>query len=64
MKSLGGVSGGGLWKVKIFIDHSTGKPDWVLDLEGVAFWGFPIDGTKAIVRCHALESIRSAISRC
>jgi hypothetical protein len=28
VKSLGGVSGGGLWKVKIFIDPSTGEPDW------------------------------------
>jgi hypothetical protein len=58
-KSLGGVSGGGLWKVHLFQSLSTGKIDSIAILGGVAFWEFPVQNNHRIVRCHGLESIMS-----
>jgi hypothetical protein len=58
-KSLGGVSGGGLWKVHLFDLPSMGVIDSVAILEGVAFWQFPVQNNHRTVRCHGPESIRS-----
>jgi hypothetical protein len=62
MTGFGGVSGGGLWRVRIFINPKTGLPDWAWRLEGTAFFQFPIQGTSAIIRCHGPNSISKAIT--
>jgi hypothetical protein len=60
--SFGGVSGGGLWKVKVYSDPATGKLESVAALEGVAFYAFDIHGGAGMVRCHGLESVCAALS--
>ncbi len=56
--NFGGVSGGGLWKILIFSEPSTGKLDYIRTLEGVAFYHLRIEGDHGVIRCHGLESIR------
>jgi hypothetical protein len=64
LKSFGGVSGGGLWEVNIFVSPKTGRPEWKWRLSGVAFYQFPIEGTSAIIRCHGVETIRKLLADC
>ena len=52
---FGGVSGGGLWKVRIYINPQTGKIDSDATLRGVAF--YQLEG-KPMIRCHGPESIQ------
>jgi hypothetical protein len=62
-KDFGGFSGGGLWRVLIYENPSTGKIDWVHRLKGVIFWQYaPVDGRRTI-RCHGPESIAALIAR-
>jgi hypothetical protein len=60
-KTLGGVSGGGLWKVLLFDSPSDGKIQSVTMLRGVVFWEFPLQNDNRVVRCHGIESIRSFV---
>jgi len=56
-----GVSGGGLWSVRIWVSSSEDKIEWLPSLQGVAFYQLaPIEGRRTI-RCHGIESIRSTL---
>ena len=57
-KSLGGLSGGGLWKVWLF-DSPSGGIEPVPLLRGVAFYEFPLNSGHRVVRSHGIESIRA-----
>jgi hypothetical protein len=61
-KHWGGVSGGGLWRVQVFESPETEKIDWSYFLEGVAFYQLGIDQPRTTIRCHALQSIRTAMN--
>jgi len=56
-KSLGGFSGGGLWKVFLHDAPTIYGFDCVVVLAGVAFWQFPLDGGNRRVRCHGPGTI-------
>ena len=62
VESLGGMSGGGLWKVKIYSDPVTGNIVSEAALDGVAFWERDVKDGSGVVRCHGPESIRSALT--
>ena len=64
MKSFGGVSGGGLWRVWFFVDPKSREPSWAWRLEGVAFYQFPIVDNFAIIRCHGPQSIGQVVFNC
>jgi hypothetical protein len=57
-----GVSGGGLWKVRVYQNRSIGKTDFFGILEGVAFHQSDLVDGRRILRCHGPESIRIAMS--
>ncbi len=57
-KSVGGMSGGGLWKIFLHDAPTSDGFDCVEVLAGVAFWQFALDGTNRKVRCHGTESLR------
>jgi hypothetical protein len=59
-QDYGGVSGGGLWKVLIRCECSTGKIEWDHVLEGVAFHQSPIENGRRTIRCHGPKSIAAA----
>lgn len=60
-KTFEGVSGGGLWRVALY-RSSTGGIDWALALEGVAFFQFPAENERRVVRCHGPKSVLAAIA--
>ena len=60
--SFGGVSGGGLWKVRVYSDSATGKLESIATLEGVAFYAFDVQDGAGMVRCHGLESVSAAMA--
>jgi hypothetical protein len=60
-KTFGGVSGGGLWKVRAYCSCSAGRIDWVRSLEGVAFYELDADNDRRIIRCHGLKSVLAAM---
>jgi hypothetical protein len=62
VESFGGVSGGGLWKVKVYGDPATGEIHSEAILDGVAFWEQDVKGGSGVVRCHGPESIRFALT--
>jgi hypothetical protein len=53
-----GFSGGGAWSIYVFDDPNTGKRDWKFELEGVAFYQFPIKKGHRRIRCHGRRSIQ------
>lgn len=61
-EEFGGVSGGGLWKVRVYA-----SPDDQIDsdaiLYGVAFYQMPLDTdqTGRRIRCHGPKSLRSLV---
>jgi hypothetical protein len=55
---FGGVSGGGLWKLLLYTDPSTGRVNCIRTLEGVAFYQFPFLEGHGVIRCHGPESLR------
>jgi hypothetical protein len=57
-KSVGGMSGGGLWKVFLYDAPTSDGFDCVVVLAGVAFWQFALDGKNRKVRCHGIESLK------
>lgn len=61
-RSIGGVSGGGLWKVCLFEASTIDGFDSAEALAGVAFWEFPLNGNCRTVRCQGTKSIRSLLS--
>jgi hypothetical protein len=62
VNSFGGVSGGGLWRVKVYSDPATGEIHSEAILNGVAFWAYEVKGGAGTVRCHGPESIRVALT--
>jgi hypothetical protein len=58
-KSVGGVSGGGLWRVSMFDSPSGESVQSVAILDGLAFWQFPLEGETRIVRCHGIDTIKA-----
>jgi hypothetical protein len=61
-KSLGGISGGGLWKVYLHDAPTPNGFDCAVILSGVAFWQFPLDGSNRRVRCHGPKTIKKIVS--
>jgi hypothetical protein len=59
--SFGGISGGGLWKVRIYVDETTGKIDSEATLDGVAFWSHGVQNGFGVIRCHGPLSIQAAL---
>jgi hypothetical protein len=57
-KSLGGLSGGGLWKVFLHDAPTSFGFDCDVVLTGVAFWQFPRDGGNRRVRCNGPKTIK------
>lgn len=62
-KSFGGVSGGGLWRVRIFTNPTSGKIDSIAFLEGVAFYELDVVNGRGLVRCHTLASVVAAMPK-
>jgi hypothetical protein len=60
-KDFGGVSGGGLWRVRVFESPKTAKIDWLSFLEGVAFYQLKLADPHIIIRCHGQDTIRTAM---
>ncbi len=56
-KSLGGMSGEGLWKVYLYEAPTEDGFDSVEVLAGTAFWQFALKGKNRIVRCHGIKSL-------
>jgi hypothetical protein len=56
-KSFGGMSGGGLWRVRIYQDSTSGKIDSEATLKGVAFYELQVDNGSAVIRCHGAKTI-------
>lgn len=56
-KSFGGVSGGGLWRILVYISPETRKIDWLQRLKGVAFYEFPRKNGARVLRCHGPSSL-------
>lgn len=61
-KSFGGVSGGGVWRVFIYSNPSTGEIDSDAVLQGIAFYEFNVQKGQGTIRCHGLRSILPVIS--
>jgi hypothetical protein len=61
-KTWRGVSGGGLWVVHVYCQCETGKIEWTLGLQGVAFWEDCTGEDRVVIRCHGPKSIRLATS--
>lgn len=59
LKSFGGVSGGGLWKVLAYWEPSVGRIESVTTMEGVAFYELTVEVDYGTIRCHGPESIRA-----
>jgi hypothetical protein len=57
VKSFGGLSGGGLWRVLVYNSPETGKIDWAQRLKGVVFWEFPAKDGSCSIRCHGPKSL-------
>jgi hypothetical protein len=57
--SFVGVSGGGLWEVRLSMAESTGKISWdgKRYFRGVAFWESKKPDGQGIIRCHGPKSI-------
>lgn len=53
---LGGVSGGGLWRLLFYKDVATGSIESLKVLEGVAYYGI-----ESTLRCHGPRSIGNAL---
>jgi hypothetical protein len=59
--TFGGFSGGGLWRVCVYINPRTGSIDSKAELRGVAFWEKDIADGKGTIRCHGRISIEAAM---
>lgn len=61
---FGGVSGGGLWRLQLYIEPSSGKVDCIRTLEGVAFCQLRVVEDHGVIRCHGPESLRLLAAHC
>jgi hypothetical protein len=61
---FGGVSGGGLWRLQLYIEPSSGKVGCIRTLEGVAFYQLHIVEDHGVIRCHGPESLRLLAQHC
>lgn len=61
-ETFGGVSGGGLWRIRVYCACETGKINWTQTLEGVAFYQSAVENGCRTIRCHGPKSILSAIA--
>lgn len=57
--SFGGVSGGGLWEIKLSMSESTNEIRWdeKRHLRGVAYWQSEGSTNHRVIRCHGPKSI-------
>jgi hypothetical protein len=62
-KSFGGVSGGGLWRVRLFSNSTSGTIDSIAFLEGVAFYELNVVNGRGLVRCHSIASVIAAMPK-
>lgn len=61
-QNFGGVSGGGLWKVRIYCPPSSDEIATLHVLDGVAFYQTGVVGGHRTIRCHGNETIRLAVA--
>ena len=61
-QSLGGVSGGGLWRVALYKSSQGTGIETIATMQGVAFWEFPVSSGHRMVRCHGMGSIQRAMT--
>ena len=59
--SFGGVSGGGLWTVRVYFDPVTESIDSDVVLIGVAFWELGTTNGRGVVRCHSLKDLLASL---
>jgi hypothetical protein len=52
LKSFGGFSSGGLWRVLVHRSPVTGNIDWAQRLKGVIFWQFSIVNCRRRAACQ------------
>jgi hypothetical protein len=58
--SFGGISGAGLWQVKLLKSRTTGTVSvGSVHLEGVAFYQVPLTDHVGLIRCHGRKSLYS-----
>jgi hypothetical protein len=62
-KSYTGFSGGGLWRVVVYLDPKTGERMERTCLAGVAFYEFPPKRKYRVIRCHGARSIDVAMRK-
>jgi hypothetical protein len=55
--SYGGFSGGGLWRVHVYLDPETRVRKEQIRLAGMAFYEFPAKRRYRVIRCHGARSI-------
>jgi hypothetical protein len=60
--TLGGVSGGGLWRVQVYFSKITGQIESTVALEGVAYYELGTEQGAGIVRCHGPQTIERALA--
>lgn len=61
-QSFGGVSGAGLWQVKLLKSRSTGAVSiGSVHLEGVAFYQIPLSEHAGLIRCHGRKSLYARV---
>ena len=60
-KDFGGVSGGGLWRVRVFGSPENAEIERRWSLEGVAFFQLPLPDDNVVIRCHGIDSVQAAM---
>ncbi len=55
--SYGGFSGGGLWRVQVYLDPEASERKEINRLVGMAFYEFPAKRKYRVIRCHGPRSI-------
>jgi hypothetical protein len=60
-RHLGGVSGGGIWRVWVFCSPERGEIDWKMSFHGVAFYQLNIGNNPTTVRGHGAQSVQAML---
>lgn len=60
-RELGGVSGGGVWRVFLFCSQD-GEIDWKMSFHGAAYYQLRIVDNHRTIRCHGPKSITAVLN--
>ena len=57
--SFGGVSGAGLWQIRLSLSKQTGQVSWTGQkrLTGVAYWQSEMRNGRRVIRCHGPRTL-------